>query len=152
MKLNKLGSYVLIILRIGFVLGIITLLIIPLLTKMFSQPFDLFVLMIYPCGICFLLLVKEFVKMFKTIEDNNPFCNNNVFSLNKSKNISFIISILILIALIFSQFLYDYYSLQLKVCLGFVCLLFFAIGIALYILKELFAKAVFYKEENDLTI
>ena len=65
---------------------------------------------------------------------------------------SLTISTLIIIALLLTIFIYDYYSLQLQVALTFMSILFFAVGIALYILSELFKEATTYKEENDLTI
>ena len=67
--------------------------------------------------------------------------------------ISLIIGILVLIALGFTIFLYQsYYTIGCKICIGFISVLFFAIGIALYILKSLFKDAITYKEENELTI
>ena len=38
------------------------------------------------------------------------------------------------------------------IVIAFLIVLFFGVGVALYILSKLFSKAYTYKEENDLTI
>ena len=150
-NLKNLGLTLKIILQIFSVLGIIFLLGLYSITKLLNLHFDLFVIMIYPCGICFLYLVYQFINLFDSLKNNNPFCHENVKRLINSMLCSFIICILVLIALIISMF-YEYYSLQLKVAIGLISALFFAISIALLILSELFKQATIYKEENDLTI
>ena len=150
-NLKNLGLTLKIILQIFSVLGIIFLLGLYSITKLLNLHFDLFVIMIYPCGICFLYLVYQFINLFDSLKNNNPFCHENVKRLSNSMLCSLIICILVLIALIISMF-YEYYSLQLKVAIGLISALFFAISIALLILSELFNQATIYKEENDLTI
>ena len=65
--------------------------------------------------------------------------------------ISFIISFLVAISLSI-LIINNLYVLAVKLCIGFICVLFFGVGIALYLLKELFKEALQYQEENDLTI
>ena len=65
---------------------------------------------------------------------------------------SFIISGLLFIAFLLTLLIYNYYSAQFKVAIVFIMLLFFACGVAFYILSILFDQANKYKEENDLTI
>ncbi len=150
-NLKSLGSALKIILQVFSVLGIIFLLGLYSITKLLNLHYDLFIIMIYPCGICFLYLVYQFINLFDSLKNNNPFCHENVKRLNNSMVCSLLICILVLIALLVSLF-YEYYSLQLKVAIGFISALFFAISIALLILSELFKQATIYKEENDLTI
>lgn len=150
---KSIGSLLKIVLQVCMVLGGIILVCLYPILKYFNLHFDLFTIMIYPCGIGLLLLIYQFIGLFNSLKENNPFCHDNVIRLNKSMIVSFVISILIVIALCFSIFLYnDYYTLSFNICVGFICLLFFGVGIALCILKELFKKAIAYKEENELTI
>jgi len=153
-KGNKgIGSLLKIFLQICMVIGVLLLVFLYSILKANNLNFDLFTIMIYPCGILFLGLIYQFVGLFNSLKENNPFCNDNVIKLNRGMVIAFIISALIVIALCFSIFLYsDYYSFSFNVCVGFICVLFFGVGIALYILKELFKEAIVYKEENELTI
>lgn len=150
---KSIGSLLKILLQICMVIGALLLVFLYSILKAFNLHFDLFVVMIYPCGIFFLALIYQFVGLFNSLKENKPFCNDNVIKLNRGMIISFVISALIVIALCFSIFLYnDYYTFRFNVCIGFICVLFFGVGIALYILRELFKKAIAYKEENDLTI
>lgn len=150
---NSVGSLLKVFLQICMVVGGLLLVFLYSILKVYNLHFDLFVVMIYPCGILFLALIYQFVGLFNSLKENNPFCNDNVIKLNRSKNISFMISALIIVALCFSIFLYnDYYTFRFNVCVGFICILFFGVGIALYVLKELFKEAIAYKEENELTI
>lgn len=150
---NSVGSLLKVFLQICMVIGALLLIFLYSILKANNLHFDLFVVMIYPCGILFLVLIYQFVGLFNSLKENNPFCNDNVMKLNRGMMISFVISVLIVIALCFSVFLYgDYYTFSFNICVGFICLLFFGVGIALYILKELFKEATIYKEENELTI
>lgn len=150
---NKgIGNILKILLQISMVIGIIILLTLYWLTKWLNIHFDWFIIMIYPCGIGFLSLVYQFTGLFNTLKLNTPFCKENVKRLRNGMVSSFTISIFISIALLLTIFAYNYYSLQLQVALFFMIVLFFGVGVALYILSELFKEATSYKEENDLTI
>lgn len=147
-----IGNILKIILQISLIIGIIILLGLYFITKLVNIKFDYFIMMIYPCGISFLILVYQFIGLFDSLKKNNPFCLENVNRMKIGMISSFIISLFITIALLLTIFVYNYYSLQLQVALFFMSILFIAVGIALYILKELFREATIYKEENDLTI
>lgn len=150
---NSIGSLLKVFLQICMVIGTLILVFLYSILKAYNLHFDLFSVMIYPCGILFLALIYQFVGLFNSLKESNPFCNDNVIKLNRGMVISFIISALIVIALCFSIFLYnDYYTFSFNVCVSFICILFFGVGIALYVLKELFKEAISYKEENELTI
>ena len=120
--------------------------------EVFNYSLDFFLGMVYPIGFCFLGLVYQFIKLFDSLKNNNPFCYNTVIVLKSAMIFSYIISLLLLISLIIIVFVYDYYSFGIKICVLVVSILFFGVGVALYMLKELFKQAVSYKEENDLTI
>lgn len=107
---------------------------------------------IYPNGILLLGIVFEFIKLFKSLEDSNPFNYKNVKTLNQTSLISFIISVLWFIDLLFMIFMIKNYYINYIIVLVFLSFLFLGVSISLYILAELFKNATIYKEENDLTI
>lgn len=151
-KLKRVGKIIKIVLEIFSIIGILILLFLYSITKVIGIHYDLFIIFIYPCGVCFLYLVYEFIKLFDSLENNKPFCKDNIKRFKISMHLSFIISLLILIALVICNYVYNYYSLQLKVALIFMSFLFFCFSVCFYVLSELFRQANKYKEENDLTI
>ena len=92
-NLKNLGLTLKIILQIFSILGIIFLLGLYSITKLLNLHFDLFVIMIYPCGISFLYLVYQFINLFGSLKNNNPFCHENVKRLSNSMVCSLIICI-----------------------------------------------------------
>lgn len=146
-----LGKLLKVILIIGFILSIPTIIISPhLLNHTRSTIYSMFI--IYPNGILMLGIIYQFIILFKSLEDNNPFTIKNVNILKKTSLISFIMSILWFIDLLFMIFIINNSYINYILVLSFLILLFFGVGIALYILSELFKQATEYKEENDLTI
>lgn len=118
-----------------------------------SQNIDLsfFNSLFYPLGISFLYLVYQFTLMFQTLVNKNPFIKENISRLNNASISSFIISIIIFISILLTIFVYKY-NVFLLMTQIFFFILFIGVTIALYILKELFKEAIYYKQENDLTI
>ncbi len=151
-RLQNVGNIVSIFLYVFAVIGILVMLFLYPLTKIFGIHYDLFIIMIYPCGISFIYLIYQFIKLFETLKINDPFCYENVTRFKKSMYCANIITIFVIIALFISIFKYNYYSLQLKVAIAFIAFLFFCFSVCFYILSCLFNKAHKYKEENDLTI
>ncbi len=150
---NKgMGNILKILLQVSMLIIGLILILLYWVTKWCNLNFDWFIIMIYPCGICFLALIYQFIGLFNTLKLNNPFCNENVTRMKNGMYSSFIISFFITIALLLTIFIYNYYSLQFQVALFCMAVLFFGVGIALYILSELFKEATNYKEENELTI
>lgn len=150
---NKgIGNILKILLQVSMLCIIIILLLLYQITKWCNLHFDWFIFMIYPCGVGLLSLIYQFIGLFNTLKLNTPFCTENVKRMRNGMYSSFIISFFITLALLLTIFIYNYYSLQLQVALFFMSILFFGVGIALYILSELFKEATTYKEENDLTI
>lgn len=147
-----IGNILKIFLEICMIIGLLILIFLLKLLDLFNLKFDFFIATIYPCGLCFLGLIYQFIKLFDSLKNKNPFCKDNIKRLNYSIILSFIISILVFIALMLSIFAYSYYSNQLRYAIALVGILFFGLGIALYILSALFKEAINYKELNDLTI
>lgn len=149
---NKgLGRVLKIVLIISFILAIPTIIFLPLLLNHINNHVHSIVI-IYPNGILMLMIAYQFIKMFASLEDNNPFCYQNVKLLKKSSLLSIIMSVLWLIDLVFMVTIVHNTYFNYMLVLVFLMILFFGVSIALYILSELIRQATLYKEENDLTI
>lgn len=151
-KTKTIATVISLLLKICIGIGIILLLALWKILEGLNIKFDLLVFLIYPSGILFLMLVYQFIKLFKLLKIENPFSMIMVKYLKETMWISFIIGIIILIALLLSIFVYPTYTIAVKISLTFFTILFIGVGIALYLLSELFKQATEYKEENDLTI
>lgn len=151
-KTKIIATTISILLKISIVIGVILLLCLWKILEVLNIKFDLLVFLFYPSGILFLMLVYQFIKLFKLLKIENPFSMIMVKYLKETMWISFIIGIIILIALLLSIFVYPTYTIAVKISLTFFTILFIGVGIALYLLSELFKQATEYKEENDLTI
>lgn len=151
MKQSKLGGILKAILIIVLILGIPLVFISPLFLNNTSKiMYSMFI--IYPNGILMLLIVYEFIKLFKSLEENNPFTFNNTKILKETSLISLIMSILWIVDLLFMIFIMNNTYINYIIVLLFLFILFFGVSVALYILSELIKQATIYKEENDLTI
>lgn len=148
---QKVGKIIKIILIIGMIISIPIMGIIPFLLK-HSISLIHSMLIIYPNGILMLGIIWQFVKLFKSLEMNNPFNRDNVKILKDAGTISYIMSVLWFIDLLDLLLIIKNYYINYIIVLAFLVLLFIAIGISLYILSALFKQATDYKEENDLTI
>ena len=146
-----LGKILKIILIIGLILSIPTIIFSPFLLH-HTRDNIYSMIIIYPNGILMLGIIYQFIKLFKSLEDNTPFIYENVKTLKKAGVISFVMSILWLIDLLVMIFIMNNTYINYIIVLLFLAILFFGVAIALYILSELFRQATEYKEENDLTI
>ncbi len=149
---NGIGSILKFILQISMVIGILFLISMYWIVRKVNLEFNWFIACIYPCGISFLVLIYQFIGLFNSLKESNPFCKENPKRMSIGMISSIVTCIFILIALLLSILVYNQYTLELKVALTFIFILFFGVSIALYILKELFIEAINYKEENELTI
>ncbi len=149
---NGIGSILKFILQVSMVVGIFFLVGLYWIVKKVNLDFNWFIACIYPCGISFLVLVYQFIVLFNSLKESNPFHKENPKRMKIGMISSLVTCIFIIIALIITIFVYDIYTLELKVALTFIAILFFGVSIALYILSELFDEAIKYKEENELTI
>ena len=146
-----LGKILRIILIVGLIISIPTIIISPMLlhhtrNSMYSM------IIIYPNGVLMLGIMYQFIKLFKSLENSDPFTYENVDILKRTSIISLIMSILWLIDLLFMILIMKNTYINYILVISFLSLLFFGVAIALYILKELMFQATKYKEENDLTI
>lgn len=135
-------------LRILFIIGILVIVLLPIWLKYYciylnpSLNYNTALIILYLSGIPGLIIVWEFVKMFGTLKNNNPFVKENVKVLKVCSLCSFIILIEYLIGIFFIRAMFP-----------IVAVVIFAVAwLGLYILSELLKQAIKYKEENDLTI
>ena len=151
-KTKTIANILIILLKISMIIGTVILLMLWKITDLLEIKFDLLVGLIYPSGILFLGFIYQFIKLFKQLKIEKPFTKETVRYLKTSMTLSFIIGFIILIALLLSIIIYPTYTLTVNISLTFFSILFFGVGIALYLLSDLFKQATEYKEENDLTI
>lgn len=97
---------------------------------------------LYISGIFCLVLVYEMRKIFKTLNNKDPFVRGNVKSLNRVGLCCFVIAA----AYIIKIFCYN------SVLTAIITLVFIIAGIFAVVLAEVFRQAIIVKEENDLTI
>lgn len=148
--MGKLGKVLKIFLVIAFILAIPAIIGLPFIMNHMNRVNAMII--IYPNGILMLGFVYQFIGMFKSLEENNPFTFNNVKLLKRSGYISLVLSILWLFDLLYLVLIINNTYFNYILVLLFLTVLFFGVFIALYILSELFKQATTYKEENDLTI
>lgn len=110
-------------------------------------------------GIVALFIIKQFIKIFKNLEENRLFEKENSKYLSNVSKLSIVIGILYLICLIgISIFTGTYMSFDLldevliKILIFVFAIAFLIFGIGIKILNEIYKEAIKYKEENDFTI
>ena len=146
--MSNLGKLLKIILIICIIIAIPLVIVLPFILKglIFSK------LIVYPNSLVMLLIAIQFTKLFKSIEEDNPFTLKNTKILKNASIYSFVMSLLWFIDSIYLLFIKSCSHIDYYIVIIFFTILFFGVGTALYILSKLFEKATNYKEENDLTI
>lgn len=147
---ERLIRFTKLVLDLMFYGGLVVFVTLPLslkfLGKYYSGVIDeyfLFMLIIFGIsGIFGILIIRQLRKMMRTVIQDNCFVYENVKSLNAMAVLSLCITLMFII----------------KVCVlptpatGVIVLVFFIASLFCDVLAHVFAKAVNYKEENDLTI
>ncbi|MDD3362610.1 MAG: DUF2975 domain-containing protein [Hespellia sp.] len=139
-----------VILDIMLVLGIITIITLPLTMhlagKYYSAEIEVhFVAMMWILGAAALfgmLILYELRSMMKTVVEENCFVQRNVTSLDRMGGFSICISVMFVIKV----FVVPTPATAVIIIVFFIAALFSGV------LARVFAQAVRYKEENDLTI
>ena len=150
-EIDKMGNILKIIVIIGIVFSIPAIILIPfLLSNNYSVFYSM--LIVYPNGLLMIGIAIQFLKMFRSLEKNQPFTQDNVNILKKTGFLSFIMSGLWIIDLLIMLFIIKNTYINYIIVLLFLFILFLGVGIALWTLSLLFMQATKYKEENDLTI
>ena len=147
-----MGDILKTLLQIAFYGGIIFLAILPFILQALGTQLNASMFIIYPNGIVLLIIVKQFIKLFDSLKNNQPFSKDNVIILKNTAKVALIESILWLLDLLYEMILAKSYDILIILVLSFLSILFLGVSIALYVLAELFKEATQYKQENELTI
>lgn len=146
-----LGNALKILLQIVLIFGIIILVAFPIIIYNENPSINPNVVLFYPNAVCLLIIMYQFVGLFDSLKNSNPFCENTVKRLMFSSKVCGVASAFWLIDFLYEALLVKSNSPFLLVLL-FLLILFVGVTIALYILAELFNQALKYKNENELTI
>lgn len=144
----SLANVIKICLQIVFGIGILVIILLPFLLKWYTLyinpqlSYYPALILLYISGVPALVIVREFIIMFKTLKDENPFVMSNV----KHLKIVSICSLIIAVEYFLGLFIIT--SVFAIVVVG----VFVIAWLGLYILSELLKQAIQYKEENELTI
>ena len=150
-KIDKMGKLLKSIVIIGIIFAIPCIILVPfLLSNNYSVIYSMII--VYPNGGLMIAIAIQFLKMFRSLEKNQPFTLDNVNILKKTGFLSFIMSGLWIIDLLIMMFIIKNTYINYIIVLLFLFILFLGVGIALWTLSLLFSQATKYKEENDLTI
>ena len=147
-----MGDILKTLLQIAFYGGIIFLAILPFILQALGTQLNASMFIIYPNGIVLLIIVKQFIKLFDSLKNNQPFSKDNVIILKNTAKVALIESILWLLDLLYEMIIAKSYDILIILVLSFLSILFLGVSIALYVLAELFKEATQYKQENELTI
>ena len=146
-----IGSVLKILLQISFSFGIIILVAFPIIIYNENPSINPNIVIFYPNAICLLIIIHQFVGLFDSLKNSNPFCENTVRRLKFSSKICGVASIFWIIDFLYEALLVKN-IISVLLTLLFLVILFIGVTIALYILSELFNQALKYKNENELTI
>lgn len=130
--------------------GILVFITLPYTLKLFGKYYSalinkyfLLMLLIFgAAGIFGILIISQLRKMMKTVLAESCFIYENVKSLNRMAVFSLCIVVLFILKLFFIP----------TPATGVIILVFFIAMLFSEVLSHVFAQAVKYKEENDLTI
>lgn len=139
------------IIKVAFLVAIPIIIILPFIIKG-ENNIIFYMSIIYPNSILMLGIMYQFIRLFSSLEKNNPFTIDNVKILSNTSKISYSMSLLWIIDLFILLFGIKNNDLNYIIVIIFLSILFFGVGVALWLLSALFQKATVYKEENELTI
>jgi hypothetical protein len=101
-----------------------------------------FTLILLSSGICSLYILWQLKAIFNTLLGGDPFVVKNVICLRKCSVASFLIAIIYIVKIIF------WFTLTSSI----IVIIFSLLGLFSLTLKDVFKKAIAYKEENDWTV
>ncbi len=147
---NKLILFTRYLLDIMFYSGILVVITLPLTIRLAGQYYSaeigrqywIMLIIFGLAGICGLVIVFQLRKMIRTVIQKNCFVDNNTKSLRVMGKVSFLIVLLFVVKCV----------LLPTPATFIIVLTFFIAGLFSHVLSLVFAEAVNYKEENDLTI
>jgi len=150
MNQEKLIRFTSVLLEFMFYSGILVIVTLPFSLRLLSQYsfvwigeyYVLLLVVFMPAGVFGILIIRNLVKMMRTVKEKNCFVIQNVASLKRMGIYSFIISFLFLMIILFRP----------TPATVMVILTFFIAGLFCFVLAFVFKEAIQYKEENELMI
>lgn len=150
MKRSKLISFTKYFLNLMFYSGILVVATLPytliLAGKYYSaelkEQYSLMLVIFALSGICGLVIVYQLKKMMRTVVSRDCFVPDNIRSLKVMGHTGFVIAVLFLVKAFFLP----------SPATLIIILTFFTAAIFSHVLSLVFAEAVRFKEENELTI
>ena len=147
-----IGKIINVFLKICFYVGIVFVIVLPFLLSKIGFNLKLSMFVLYPNGVILLIMTHKCIEFFNSLEQNRPFCDENVNLLKTTGIASFTSSVLWLIDFLYEIIFIKSTDIVFYSILAFLGVLFLGFSIALFILSELFRQATEVKKENDLTI
>ncbi|MBO5349144.1 MAG: DUF2975 domain-containing protein [Clostridia bacterium] len=147
-----LGNILKVILQIFLCIVSLVLIALPFVLQIFGLNLGASIFIIYPNGIVLLLIANKFMKLFDSLKNNKPFCENNVKILKSTGKTAFIGACFWMMDLLYEIVFAEKLDVICILVMTFLFILYIGVSIALYILSELFKQATEYKNENELTI
>ncbi len=146
---KSLSSFIKLFLQIILIIGATIYVLLPILLKAYiyyinpELNYVRALILLYISGLPAIVIVNEFIHMFESLKKDNPFVKENVQSLRLISICSFIIAI---------EYAIGIFAVTNSIFGIIVVGVFVIAWLGSYVLAELWKKAIYYKEENDLTI
>lgn len=150
MEKERMNTFTKIILDVMFYSGFIVLATLPFTLKLagryysrqLSDNFLSMLLIFAVSGVCGLMIIAQLRRMMRTVIAGACFVSDNVRSLEVMAKLSLVIAVAFIIKMFFVP----------TPATAVIVLVFFIAALFSQVLANVFAEAIRYKEENDLTI
>ena len=113
-------------------------------------------ILIYLSSIPALVMIITFLKIFNTLKQENPFEKKNIKRLGISYITSIVIGVIyainVLLVYLGVGMIQERFFIIYPLPNVAISIIFLVFGIGIVVLKEIYRKAIEYKDENDLTI
>ena len=113
-------------------------------------------ILIYVSAIPALVMIIAFLQIFNTLKKENPFEKKNIKRLGTSCIASIVIGVIyainVLLIYLGVGMVQERFFIIYPLANVAISIIFLVFGIGIVVLKEIYRKAIEYKDENDLTI
>lgn len=113
-------------------------------------------ILIYLSAIPALVMIIAFLQIFNTLKQENPFEKKNIKRLGTSCIASIVIGVIyainVLLIYLGVGMVQERFFIIYPLANVAISIIFLVFGIGIVVLKEIYRKAIEYKDENDLTI
>ena len=113
-------------------------------------------ILVYLSAIPALVMIIAFLQIFNTLKQENPFEKKNIKRLGTSCIASIVIGVIyainVLLIYLGVGMVQERFFIIYPLANVAISIIFLIFGIGIVVLKEIYRKAIEYKDENDLTI